>query len=90
MKSIIQYLEETLETPSERSQREYENELARQMSDEEQLAHLKEKKNDRVTLIGAVGLAGTTLGSTALYNKYGKKGAPTTAAANTVVPRVIV
>jgi 23S rRNA pseudoU1915 N3-methylase RlmH len=74
MKSITQYLEETLEVPFEKSQREYENELARQMNDEERLAFLKErarkqKRNVRLVLGGAAGL--TT--GIALYGKYRKK-----------------
>jgi hypothetical protein len=92
MKSITQYLE-AFELPSGKSQKDYENELAQQMSDEDRLAFLKEKarkekRNAKLILGGAAGLgAAAAYGSTALYNKYAK-GAPVTTASATIPRRV--
>jgi mannitol-specific phosphotransferase system IIBC component len=94
MKSITQYLEEAFELPSGKSQKDYENELVQQMSDEDRVAFLKEKarkekRNTKLAFAGAAGLgAAAAYGSSALYNRYSKKGVePITTTASATIPR---
>jgi hypothetical protein len=72
MKSITQYLEEALNAPFEKSKREYEDELVRQMSDEEKRTYLEEKKKKlkRSAMLAGLGYGGLAFGGTMLYNAY--------------------